>query len=150
MSDSDHRMNFNPSLPPGWHDQTVYHFRGPEIDGMPHVIVVIIDRNMTDPDLASFVERQTDPLRYNLQGIEILKDESITIDGGNQAHEFVYQWIPGEGVRLYQKYVFVIKDGMGFTISGSFSKRSLKMLGGQMTQLIETLLPGTYEQVESD
>ena len=150
MSKSNKGIDFGADLPIGWRNQTVYHFRGPEIDGMPHTLVVTVDRELQEPDIGRFAQRQTDPIKQNLQGLEILKDEATTIAGGNETYEFVYKWIPGEDVRLYQKYVFVFKDGMGFTISSSFNKRSFKMLAVQMKELIENILPGTYEPIEKD
>jgi hypothetical protein len=150
MSKTKQGIDFRADLPPGWQNQTVYHFRGPEIDGMPHTLVVTVDRDLQEPDIVRFARRQTDPIKENLQGLEILKDEVTTIENGNETYEFVYKWIPGEDVRLYQKYVFVIKAGMGFTISSSFNKRSFKMLAVQMKDLIENILPGTYESLEED
>jgi len=141
---------FSLDLPHSWEDQTVYHFKGPDIDGRPHTIILTIDRLLRDDSIAHFAQDRIDPIVENLQGLEVLKKEEVTIENGNPVFEFVYRWIPGEGVKLFQKYVFVIKDGMGFSFSGSFSKKSLKMLGGQMKEIIESLLPGTYEPLEEE
>jgi len=141
---------FKIDLPTGWEDQTVYHFAGPEIEGRPHTIILTVDRHVQDNDITRFAQDRIEPIVENLQGLEVLKSEEITIENGNPAYEFVYRWIPGEGIKLYQKYIFVIMDGMGFSFSGSFSKKSLKMLGGQMKEIVESLLPGTYEPIEEE
>jgi hypothetical protein len=144
------QSRFEIALPTGWEDQTVYHFRGPDIDGTPHLIILTIDRHLQDDRIAVFAQDRMDPIEASLQGLEVLKKEEVTIEGGNPVFEFVYRWIPGEGIRMFQKYVFVTKDDMGFSFCGSFSKKSLKMLGGQMKELVDSLLPGTYEPLEED
>jgi len=141
---------FQIKLPTGWEDQTVYHFRGPDIDGAPHLMILTVDRHLQDDDIATFAQDRMTPIEENLQGLEVLKKEEVTIEGGNPVFEFVYRWIPGEGIRMFQKYVFVLKDGLGFSFCASFSKKSLKMLGGQMKELVDSLLPGTYEPLEKD
>jgi hypothetical protein len=141
---------FKVDLPNGWEDQTVYHFRGPDIDGNQHLIILTVDRHLRDDDIVAFAQDRISPIEDNLQGLEVLKKEEVTIEDGNPVFEFVYRWIPGEGIRMFQKYIFVIKDDMGFSFSGSFSKKSLKMLGGQMKELVDSLLPGTYEPLEED
>jgi hypothetical protein len=143
-------MDFRFDLPKGWRDQTVYHFQGPEIDGMPHTLILTIDRQLLEPEITRFSRTRIDPIVENLQGLEVLKDEEITLERGNPCYEFVYKWIPGEGVRLFHKYIFVIKDKMGFTASCSFSKRSYQMLNEQMKALVEKVLPGTYQPLEED
>ncbi len=141
---------FKIELPTGWEDQTVYHFRGPDLDGIPHLVTLTVARQLRDENITRFAQERIDPIVQNLQGLEVLKSEETTVENGNPAYEFVYRWIPGEGVRFFQKHVFVISDGMGFSFSGSFSKKTFKMLGQQLKELIEGVLPGTYEPLEED
>ena len=148
MSKKTDRFRFD--LPTGWEDQTVYHFRGPDIDGQSHTMTLTIARRLIDDDIAAFARDRIDPIVENLQGLEVLKQEEVTLEGGHPVFEFVYRWIPGEGVKLYQEYVFVIMDGIGFSFCCSFSKKSFKMLGNQMKDMVEALLPGTYEPPEED
>jgi hypothetical protein len=144
-------MNLNPfklDLPRSWDDQTVYYFRGPDIDEKEHQIILTIDRYLQHEDIEDFAREQTDPLLQNLQGLEVLKDEDVAIDDGNPVWEFVCRWTPGENVSVFKKYIFVFFDGMGFTFQAEFSKKSYKILGSQMKQMVENLLPGTYEPLE--
>ena len=60
--------------------------------------------------------------------------------------EFVYKWVPSENAVVIQKYVFVIRGDWGYTFSIQFSKKSYKKLSQQVTDIIEQLLPGTYEE----
>ena len=148
MKKKPNRFRFD--LPTGWEDQTVYNFRGPDIDGQPHTLTLTIARRLIDDDIATFARDRIDPIVDNLHGLEVLKQEEVTLEGGHPVFEFVYRWIPGEGIKLFQKYVFVIKDDIGFSFCCSFSKKSFKMLGGQMKEMVEALLPGTYEPPEED
>ncbi|MBU1319299.1 MAG: DUF1795 domain-containing protein [candidate division Zixibacteria bacterium] len=141
---------FKLDIPRGWEDQTVYHFRGPSDGETAHQVTLVLNRQLQHLDVADFAKEWIDPIKSTLQGVDVLKDEAITLDRGNQAHEFVYRWTPSGGVQAIHKYVFVIKDGIGFTFSGEFSKKTLKTVGVGMMKLIEALVPGTYEIAEVD
>ena len=147
MTDSNNR--FSIKLPSGWHDQTVYQYQGPEISGQFHTVSLSLDRQLADRNIDRFARDRIDPILESYQGLDVLKREEVTLEGGNSVYEFAYRWIPSEGVQLFGKYVFVIKDDIGFCFSCSFSKKSFKMLGGQMNDLIESLVPGTYEPLKS-
>jgi hypothetical protein len=137
-------------LPEGWTDQTVYVFKGPRERELDHSIMLIIDRNLVQDGIYQFARERIDPIIETMDSIEVVKDEEVTIKDGNPAWEFVYKWIPSDDQIFFLKYVFVIKDKMGFTFSGKFTKQSLKLVGAQMKQMIETFLPGTYEPPEED
>ncbi len=139
---------FKLELPEGWEDQTVYSFRGPEDGGREHSLTLILNRHLRHEYISDFAREHIDPITETFQGIEVLKDEEVTIEEGNQAHEFVYKWIPSEGMTLFTKYVFVIKDNMGYVFSCEFSKRTYKTVGSMMKNVIEALVPGTYEHPE--
>jgi len=145
QSDSD---RFQVNLPQGWEDQTVYTFRGPEEGGIQHTLTLAVNRHLQHEDIERFAKEQTEPITAGLQGVEVLKDEETTIEGGNPAYEFVYKWMPNEGQVILNKRVFVIKDGMGFIFSSDFSKKTIKTVGAQLSEVIETLVPGTYEPLE--
>lgn len=136
---------FNIPLPGGWEDQTVYFFRGPEIDGREHKLMMTVDRHPQKKNISEFAWQRTKPVIESLQGVEILKDEETTVPGCYPSYEFVYKWIPAEGIRLFRKCVFVLHGEYGFSFEIEFSKRTYKMLGGQVKKLIEGLLPETYE-----
>ncbi len=144
------KSRFKLPLPRGWEDQTAYTFMGPVERGVQHILMMILDRHLQHTSVRSFAREKVTPILSSLQGVEILKDEEVTIPGGNPVYEFVYKWIPGEGNVLIQKYVFVFCDGIGFTFSARFSKTTLKTVGLQMPRIIEALLPGTYEPVEDE
>ncbi|MFZ5979818.1 MAG: DcrB-related protein [Candidatus Zixiibacteriota bacterium] len=141
---------FQFDLPEGWEDQTVYVFRGPSEDGREHNLMLMVDRHVQLEDIGAYAHERIDPLMNALQSVEPLKDEEVTIEGGNPAYEFVYKWIPSENYIGFQKYLFIFKDGLGFTFSICFSKKSLKLLGSQVNDIIETLVPGTFRPLVED
>lgn len=148
MSKKDSRFYFD--LPKGWNDQTVYAFYGPEIDGVNHMLLLTIDRNLQFNDIEEFAHHKMKPILDGLSGLEMLKDEDITVEDGRPAWEVVYKWIPGEGVVVLQQYVFVFADDMGFSFSCRYSKKSRQIVGPQVKDLIESLVPGTFQPLEED
>ncbi len=136
---------FEIDLPSGWEDQTVYFFKGPEIDEREHRIMMTVDRNPRQDQIAQFASLRTRPVVEALQGVEILKDEETTVPGCFPSYDFVYKWIPVEGVKILKKYIFVLHGKYGFTFEIEFSKKSYKMLGGEVKKLIDRILPGTYK-----
>jgi hypothetical protein len=143
MSNGENPFRFD--LPEGWEDQTVYNFNGPSDGARSHQVTLVLTRELQHLEVKVFAKEWTDPIVSTLQGVDILKDEEITIPNGNQAYEFVYRWSSAEGMQDIYKYVFVIRDGIGYTFSGQFSKMTLKTVGVGMMQLIESLVPGTYK-----
>ena len=141
---------FQINLPLGWEDQTVYVFRGPEEDGREHNLMLMVDRHLQHEDISAFAREKTQPIIDALQGVEALKDEEITLEGGNPVYEYVYKWVPSENYISFQRYLFVFSEGMGFTFSIGFSKKSLKLLNGQVNGIIESLVPGTFEPLEEE
>jgi hypothetical protein len=139
---------FKFDLPDGWQDQTVFHFRGPVIDDEEHLLTLVIDRHLQQADVREFARPRTQPAREALQGVEVLKDEETTVPGCYPSYEFVYRWMPAEGVKIFKKQIFVLRESGGYSFEIAFSKKSYKMLGEQVKKVIESLLPGTYEPRE--
>ena len=141
---------FKLSTPGEWEDQTVYVFRGPTIDNQDHQLMMTVDRQLQNDNISAYARDRTNPIVEGLQGVEVLKEEEVTIEDGNPTYEFVCRWMPAEGFSVIKKYVFVFKDKMGFMFNCGFSKKSYKMLSAQIKQVIDSLLPGTYEPYEED
>ncbi len=141
----DNRFRFD--LPKGWQDQTVYYFIGPEIDGTGHQMILTLDRNLQQEEIGSFARKKTGPIVSSLGGLEVMKDEEVTLEGGNPAYEFVCKWVPSDQMTVIKMFVFVFYDDIGFSFSCDFSRKSYKMLGSQFRKIVEDLLPGTYEEI---
>lgn len=147
MSDSS---IFKFDLPKGWMDQTVYVFQGPKEADLDHSIMLTLDRKLRHDEITDFAAERTSPIIESMDNIDVLKNEEITLPDSNPAWEFVYKWVPTDGMIFFQKYVFVYKDKIGFTFSCKFTKQTIKTVGAQMKQIIENLLPGTYEPLDED
>lgn len=136
---------FNFDLPEGWQDQTVFHFRGPVIDEQDHTLMLVIDRNPQQAQMAEFARLRTRPVLEAFQGVEVLKDEETTVPGCYPSWEFVYRWMPAEGIKIFKKYIFVLRESRGYCFEIEFTKKSYKMLGENVKKVVDNLLPGTYE-----
>lgn len=148
MTPRKNENRFKIDLPKGWRDQTVYHFVGPEDSGLEHSVRMTIDRGPVPPDIAQFARRRTQPIKDSLQSVEVLKDEDITEADCNPCWEFVYKWIPSDSRVMIQTTVFVITDTMGFVFESRFTKKTYQTIGRQIHEVIEALLPGTFEPTE--
>jgi len=146
----DIKSKFNIDLPYGWEDQTVYIFRGPEEGDFQHSLMLAIDRHLSHKDISDFALEKIEPIERSMQNCEVLKKEEITIPGGNPTFEFVYKMILSEDYSNFMKYIFVIKDDLGFTFSAGFTKKTYKTVGAGLKDVIDAILPGTYSPEEED
>ncbi len=146
----DLRNRYKFELPSEWEDQTVYHFRGPRIGNVEHMMRLAVDRNLQHTEIRSFAQEKCDPIKNQMSDVEVLKDKEVTIDSGNPAWEFVYKWVPSDDIASIHKYIFVISEKIGFTFYCEFTKKSFKMLGDHVRQVVESAVPGTYDPIEED
>ena len=56
------------------------------------------------------------------------------------AVELVLKWVLQDGLIRYKRYLFVVKDQMGFTFNCDFTKKSFGLLTEQMSQVVRSLL----------
>ena len=146
MKNNESRFRFK--LPGGWEDQTVFSFRGPSEDDMEHNLLLVIDRHLQYDDIEDYAVEKTMPLTESMPDLIVMKNEEVTVEGGNPCFEFVAKWIPSEDSTVIQKHVFVFSEGLGFHFSINFNKKTYKLLNLQLGQVIESILPGTYEPFE--
>jgi hypothetical protein len=137
-------IEFNIELPGEWQDQTMYYFRGPEIEGFVPEITLNVDRFVQTDDINEYSRERISPIVQSMQGIEVMKDREITREGGNPAYEFVFRWIPADEVVEIHRYLYVMKADLGFTLLGRFSKKSYRVLKEQFREIADRLLPGTF------
>lgn len=141
---------FKFDLPKGWEDQTVYVFQGPNEADLDHSIMLTLDRKLRHDDISDYAYEKTSPIVETMDNIDVLKNEEITLPNGNPAWEFVYKWVPADDMIFFQKYIFVFKENIGFAFSGKFTKQTIKTVGAQFKQIVEYILPGTYEPLDDD
>lgn len=138
--------DFTFELPRGWEDQTAYTFRGPTVGEVEHLLMLYLDRSGRHDFVRDLAKEHIDPIVKNVQGLEVLKDQDVTREGCNPTYEFVAKWVPGEGVVVFKRYVFVLPpEGLGFIFVCDFSKKSYEEIRFDMDDIVEGLVPGTFE-----
>jgi hypothetical protein len=134
--------DFSKNLPEGWVDQSVFTFQGPEKDGNPHFLTLIVDRRAGDSELEEFAEEHIDMELEALPGMTVLTSGVKTLPGEQQIYNVTYKWMPSEDKIIIRRQVFSVNDGTGFIFSINFTKRSIKLLGNQVDQIIQSLITG--------
>ncbi len=142
MADLDSNNRFHISLPEDWVDQSVYMFNGPEVNGFQHNLTLVIDTALQDYDLESFARERIDTQLTATPGMELLKEEAKTLPSGTEAYEAVIKWIPVDGTIIFQKRVYLIVDEVGYSFTANFTKQTIKTIGLQVDQIIDSFKTG--------
>ena len=138
-------IEFNIEMPfRDWSDQTVYAFEGPKIDDTDHLLLMSIDRVLRQNSIERFAQEKIRAITESLQSAEILRNQEITIPGGNPAFDFVIKWVIDDKSIKFRRHIFVIYQNRGFSVYCDFSKKSYRMLSHQFKSMIEHFFPGTY------
>lgn len=146
MTPPDAGRDFQIDLPDGWEDQTIFTFRGPDDSGVQHNLVLIIDNQLRTKDLASYVKPRIETIKETLTGLEIMGEREITLGSGDKAYEIVYKWMPTANKKLVQKQVFTIIGDKAYNFTASFSKQSIKTIGRQVDEMINSFKPAADGQ----
>lgn len=131
---------FRINLPEGWEDHTAHTFMGPEVNGVLHILTLVIDQHIGDSDLYDFALDRIDPVRSSLQGLETLKEEERTLASGVPVYEWVYKWVPSADKVMFKRHVYMIIGKKGYTFSATFSKQTMKTIGVEVEQMINTFV----------
>lgn len=148
MSKEERIPPFHLDLPDGWEDRTVYLFMGPDDSGVQHMMQLTVDPDVEESDLAEYARVRIDNIMASLQGAEILKEEEKTLSDGRNAYELVYKWVPVEGQINFNKVVYLLIDGAGYTFTANFSKKTIKTIGVEVDRMIDTFHPGVESEDE--
>jgi hypothetical protein len=136
-------------LPDDWDDRTVHTFMGPDDSGVQHLLTLVVDPEVVDDNVSDYARQRIDTLMDSLQGAEILKAEERTLPGGNCIYECVYKWVPSKDKPIFQKVVYLIAGGTGYTFSANFSKKTIKTIGVEVERMIDSFRPaGMLEEDE--
>lgn len=139
----NHRFHLH--LPEGWKDTTVYTFQGPEEDGLRHQILITVDTPPEPDDLEAYAGLRIQTLEQALQGYQELKQGIIHLTDGTRGYEVVYRWSPVLNEIYYQRIVFVIAQGSGYTFTVTFTPKTWKTLGPVVDQILQSFKPALYE-----
>jgi hypothetical protein len=139
---------FDSELPGEWRDQTVYTFMGPDDSGVQHIMTLVVDSETGGLELEDFAQERIDAVMNAIQGAEVLKSELKQLPNGRTVYEFVYKWVPVDNKIILQKVVYLIIDDIGYTFSANFSKKTLKTIGHEVEQIINSFRPAEIEDNE--
>lgn len=143
---SEFECPFKIDLPDGWEDQTLYTFRGPDDSGVQHNLVLIIDNEPGDLDLAAYAKLRIDSIKNNLSGFEMMGQREKELNSGLKAYEIVYKWNPSDDKTLVQKQVYTIIGKKAYNFTSSFSSKTIKTVGAEVDRIIDSLTP--IEKIE--
>ena len=133
---------FSLNLPEGWSDTTVFTFQGLNDSGVQHNLVLVIDPAVEkDMEVAAYAKQQLEVSKLALPGFEMINEKEKTMSAGIPAYEIVYKYIPADEVIIFQKQVFMIIDGKGYSFTSSFSKKTLKTIANEVDEIIASFFP---------
>jgi len=135
----DNRFSF--SLSAQWEDQTTFFIAGPELDGIQHNISVRIERGVEAPDIEAFSKQRIGELARGLDGFHGLSHGPVTLRGPCAAYQVVYRWAPPNQREVYQRMMFVLNGRSLYTLTVTFSEKSLKQLGAQVDRIYRSFSP---------
>jgi len=127
---------FSLLLPEGWHDKTVYTLLGPLSDGIQHNITVSLDPETPFEAVKDFAEEQVQALENSLPGMWLLKKEAAQLANGTPAYRVIFKWAPAEEQTLFQQHVYVVEEGTAYSLTASFSRKTRKTVGPEVTRIM--------------
>ncbi len=125
-------------LEPGWADQTIYVFHGPEAAGIQHMLTVLVDDDPGKVQLEAYARDRIAMQTANQAGMEVLKEGRGQWRDGTETYELVYRRSAGAGGREYWRQVYVLRDGRAFTFSGRYAKHTSRTVGVEIDRMIQT------------
>lgn len=139
----DYRANvFTIQLPTDWTDRTVFTLTGPVTDGIQHNITITVSPEPPVGELLDFAEWQIRSLEEQLKGCRLLLKERAQLNDGTPAYRAIFVWWPTDDLRLYQEQLYVVHDGLGFTLTASFTKKTRKTIGPGIERAMLSFKPG--------
>jgi hypothetical protein len=128
---------FQITFPDGWKETTVYTFEGPHDSGVQHNLVLVVDPFIKkDIELKDYAQAQIAGPKQVMPGFEMVSEKDKTMPDGNVAYEIVYKYIPAEGMILFQKQIYMRKEGKAFIFTATFSKKTLATKGNIIDLII--------------
>jgi hypothetical protein len=130
---------FQLNFPDGWKETTVYTFEGPHDSGVQHNLVLVVDPFIKkDTELKDYAQAQIAGPKKVMPGFEMVSEKEKTMPDGTIAYEIVYKYIPAEGMILFQKQIYMRKEGKAFIFTASFSKKTLSTIAYQIDSIISS------------
>jgi hypothetical protein len=127
---------------PDWRDATTYTLLGPVSGGIRHNVTVHLDDAPEADALADYVAAQMGPLEASLPDGRVLMHGPLTLDCGLDAYRAILRWQPDDrDTPLYQEQIYVLHDGLGYTLTATFTRATRKRFGPGVERLMRTFRP---------
>ncbi|MFC1572765.1 DcrB-related protein [Candidatus Eisenbacteria bacterium] len=139
MITTNHR--FQIELTEGWQDQTVHSFVGPEGEDAQLSLFLRVEPEPESSDLVQYAHTRRNMMISALPDLEVLKDEEVELPSGRPAYDVVGKWIHPDGRTLFRRYLFLLRDGVGFVFWSDLSKRTLRIYGPEIDAMVDTVEP---------
>ncbi len=139
MAKTNH--SFKLSLPDGWEDRSIHTFMGPEAHGVQHMLNLAIEDNIGDHTLDSFAEQRVQMMKDAMPDAVTLKEGRKSLASGLPVYEWVYKTNPTDERALFHRSYFLIVGKSGYTFNSTFSKHSMKTIGVEVEEMINSFLP---------
>ena len=134
--------DFSKNLPEGWEDQSVFTFQGPNKDGVSHFLTLLVDRRAGDAELEEYAEEHIDMELEAIPSMTVLTSGVKTLPGEQRIYQVTYKIIASDESVIIRRQVYSVNDSTAFVFSINFTKRSVKLLGNQVDQIIQSLITG--------
>jgi hypothetical protein len=131
---------FNLVLPDGWTDATMHIFAGPVEDDTQHTVSVMVDPGV-GPNLDEYAGGQVQAIESTLKGLTIVRRETVSLWSGAPAARVVLEWLPTPGKRVIQEMLFVIKDGVGYRLTATFTPATFETIGPTVRAMLMSFEP---------
>ncbi len=132
---------FRLELQDGWEDDTLYIISGPVDDGVQHNINITVDKEPQLDSLTEYAEWQIKSMEEQLKGCRVLLREQTQLQIGLLAFRAIFSWSPNDNLRIYQEQIYVMVEGMAYTLTTSFTKKTRKTLGPAIERMMLSFTP---------
>ncbi|MGB7566704.1 MAG: DcrB-related protein [Chitinivibrionales bacterium] len=130
---------FQLTFPDGWKETTVYTFEGPHDSGVQHNLVLVVDPFIKkDTELKDYAQAQIAGPKKFMPGFEMVSEKDKMMPDGTPAYEIVFKYIPAESMILFQKQIYMRKEGKAFIFTATFSKKTLSTIAYQIDNVISS------------
>lgn len=125
----------------GWTDRTTYLLTGPTLDGHTHNITITVVDEVEAGTAGGFAARQRSHMCNALDGVDVLAETPMELDGGHPAHRIISVWTPADRPRRYLEQLFVRPGPTGYVLTACFTRSTRRRIGDRVERLMLSFEP---------
>lgn len=108
---------------------------------MQHMLNLSIDESTGDHTLESYATQRIQMMQDSMPDAVTLKEGEKSLASGLPVYEWVYKTHPTDDKAQFHKTYFMIVGDRGYTFSAVFSKASMKTIGVEVEEMINSFIP---------